>query len=234
MPPPPPPVAIAEWLLRDRPPDNVYELLDVPLFEPDVTQLQQRIRSASRALLAWQNHADPLTAQRAVRLQHELGRATALLASADRLETHHRQIAAALKSRYAAQCGDHPALWDPERLAAWLCAEAKVHQSAAAAVAERLILGAADLPEVILLDEEPDQIPWTLDEDARTRRLIDNYASDRRPRWRRRLDSVLFIVVPLLLLAAFLVFIYITSRQRFERGPGSPPPAPASADAGQQ
>jgi hypothetical protein len=231
MQPPTSPADIAQWLLRDRPPENIYELLGVSLFDPDATQLQHRIRTASRGLLAWQNHADPLMGQRVVRLQHELGRATDVLASADRLETLHQQITCRLKSRYADHCGDHSALWDANQLAAWLCAEANVHASAAVGVAERMILGAPDLPEVIVLDDEPDVISWTVDEDVRTRRLIDKHVSNRRPRWRRRLDALLFIVTPLLLLAAFLVFMYITSRQRFDGGAGGPP-APPSADAG--
>ncbi len=225
---------VADWLTRDRPPENIYDLLGVRLFDPDVPQLQQSIRSASRDLLAWQNHADPLKAQRAARLQHELGRASDVLASTEHLESHQQQLAAGLKSRYAASCGDDTTLWDADEVAEWLRTEGAVHESAIASVAERLILGSADLPDVILLDDEPEEISWTVDENVPAQRLIDKYVSDRRPSWRRRLDSVLFIAAPILVLAAFLAYMYVSSRTKYEGDGGDPPPLPRPAAGARQ
>jgi hypothetical protein len=217
MPPPtPPPAKVTDWLQLERPPQNVYELLGASLFDPDLELLRHRVRAGMRELLLWQNHPDPLTAQRAARLQHELGRAADLLSSPERLDAHHQQMAQALCSRYAAICDGPPALWDVEPLVEWLRSSGGVHYSAANAAAERIILGSADLPDVILLDEEPEEVPWTLTETIPHQRLIDDYLARRQPPWRRRLSGILFVVVPLVLLLLFLAGVYITSRARFD------------------
>ena len=156
-----------------------------------------------------------------------------MLASTEHLESHQQQLAAGLKSRYAARCGDDDAV-GRRRVAEWLRTVGTVHESAIVSVAERLILGSADLPDVILLDDEPEEIPWTVDENVPAQRLIDKYLSDRRPRWRRRLDLVLFIATPILVLAAFLAYMYVSSRTKYEGDGGDPPSLPRPAAGARQ
>ena len=139
MQPPRSSFTIADWLTRDRPPENLYELLSVELFDPDLGGLQRRVPDASRELLAWQNHSDPSRAQRATQLQRALGNAQDALAAPERLEAVHEQLASRLFERYVAHSRTAPSRWRDAALRNWLRSTAGVHDAAVAAVANRLL-----------------------------------------------------------------------------------------------
>jgi WD40 repeat protein len=60
-------------------PADLYELLGWPRWNPDRAKLLQAIRAAYAELLPYQNHEDRQVAERAMRIQMELGRAAEVL-----------------------------------------------------------------------------------------------------------------------------------------------------------
>jgi hypothetical protein len=76
-------------------PNDLYELLDHPRFDPRHEKLLETVRSAYAELLPYQNHADVNVARRAMRLQMELARPEAVLSDPERLRAHD-----------AVSCGD--------------------------------------------------------------------------------------------------------------------------------
>jgi hypothetical protein len=136
---PPPSVTISDWLHRETPPDNLYELLSVELFDPDLEGLRRRVRDASRELLAWQNHSDPARAQRVMQLQRALGNAQDVLAAPERLDELQQRIVRCLTDRYAAHACSAPSVWRDHALREWLRSTAGVHDASVADVANRLL-----------------------------------------------------------------------------------------------
>lgn len=122
------PSVVVDWLARQQPPADFYELLGTLRFDPDVSVLSARVRQATRELLSFQSHQDPQKAQRAIRLQLELGRAADLLANPRKLAEYHCWILDRLLTDW--QADKTVRSRDGAALKTWLRARHGVHPSA--------------------------------------------------------------------------------------------------------
>ena len=67
-------MTVLDWLASDRPPADLYELLDWPRWNFDRERLAEAVRHAYTQVLPYQEHSDAQVAERAIWLQRELGR----------------------------------------------------------------------------------------------------------------------------------------------------------------
>lgn len=172
---------IVKWLDRQEPPTDFYELLGVARLDPDVEVLRSLVRQSSRALFPFQSHRDPQKAQRAIRLQLELGRAADILASPQKLAQFRGQLLERIRREWlekpSSQKQNDPALRK------WLQDQHKLHVSvideaiqqlhaqpsptASAAEEEILTLELWDAGgESVAIESRPGDIPWIVSENT--------------------------------------------------------------------
>ena len=156
---------ITDWLHSDRQPVDVYELLGVPRFHPDRDQLLAAVRAAYAKLLPYQNHKEPKVAERATKLQMELGRAEDILSDSVKLREHQKQIVEGLRGEYVRAAREAGEDWSLDRLQSWLSRQHVVHPERVETVAraihvsqdETVELGFPETQEVWPVVDESDR-----------------------------------------------------------------------------
>ena len=92
---------ILRWLDSTSQPSDYYDLLGCKSLDPDINRIVQEIRSVGRELLTYQNHRDPVIAQRAVKLQYELAKAAEVFNNRKKLRTYQETLLRLWSGEYA-------------------------------------------------------------------------------------------------------------------------------------
>jgi len=140
---------IHDWLSGTRLPEDFYELLGKPRFDPDREQLLAAIRTTYAELLPCQNHENPRIAGRAIELQKVLGHAVDVLSDRAKLHEHNEVVLRRLRETSTQVARQSGQAWDARRLETWLIREGRVHFDRAGPVA-RYLLASGD--ETIAID----------------------------------------------------------------------------------
>jgi hypothetical protein len=125
---------ILKWLSQKTSPEDHYELLGRPRFDPDMQGIAAAVQSAHRALHAYQDHADAAVAERALQILQELGRIAHLLNEGARWRHHDREVLAALATECRRRYPRGNEAPDPDSVQQWLLNEKHVHPARVGAV----------------------------------------------------------------------------------------------------
>jgi hypothetical protein len=125
---------ILKWLSQNTSPEDHYELLGRPRFDPDLQGIAASVQSAHRALHAYQDHADASVAKRALQILQELGRVAHLLNDATRWRQHDREVLAALATACRRRFPRRNEAPDADSVQRWLLDEKHVHPARAGVV----------------------------------------------------------------------------------------------------
>jgi hypothetical protein len=145
---------IRDWLQSNRSPDNYYELLGLPLFDPDQVAVLAAIRSSLREVMSRQGNADGSSAGRVVWLQRELGRAESTFTHPEKLAAYREVPAAQLRAKLDVAAPEWRN-WSPARVFDWLRREGGVHEGGLE-LAARLVRSAPGKPSEAPFDTIPE------------------------------------------------------------------------------
>jgi hypothetical protein len=135
----------ADWLLRERLPTDLYELLGAPLFDPDRQRLLELVHAAYAELLRYQNHEDRVVVDRVVRLQGELGRAEEVFSDPAKTCRYQESLLPALREAYADACRATGGHGGEQNLLEWMKRQG-VHPSQFAMLAHAIAPGDERVP----------------------------------------------------------------------------------------
>jgi tetratricopeptide (TPR) repeat protein len=116
-------MSATSWIQSDSGPNDFYELLGRPRFDPASEELLAAIRKANRQILPYQNHGGAEVRSRALQLLRDLGRAEDTFSNANRRAAYDGELARALIQEFNA----NPA-HDLRQLPRWLLHDKQVHR----------------------------------------------------------------------------------------------------------